>query len=99
MFCPERAGVMNELRSVIAQQDVIPLVALVLVFATGVICAMTAIISAHVRGYRERELAVHLIRELLERGLPPDEIASLVHASGVHAPDSLRCHRELVDRT
>src|SRR5271166_1776653 len=66
----------------------------ILVFAlgTGLICGVTRIVAGNLRGYRERELAINLVRELAERGLPPSEIEHLLRVSGVNfnVPEALR---------
>ena len=83
---------MSEFLSKINPHDLIPLTALVFVFGTGLVCGVTAILAGNIRGYRERELAINLVRELAERGLPPDEIEHLVRLSGVdvNLPKALR---------
>lgn len=91
---------MNQILPMVTQQNLIPLVAIVLSAGTGLVIAVTAIITGNIRGYREREIALNLIRELLERGLSPDEIARLLQTSGVNARDALKsCQVCTVDRT
>ena len=83
---------MTEILSKMSPHDFIGLTALVFVFGTGLICGVTAIVAGNLRGHRERELAINLVRELAERGLPPDEIEHLLRVSGVNVnvPESLR---------
>jgi len=81
---------MTEILSKMSPHDFIGFTALVFVFGTGLVCGVTAIVAGNLRGYRERELAINLVRELAERGLPPDEIEHLLRVSGVNVPEALR---------
>jgi hypothetical protein len=77
----------EEFISKINSGDVIPLTAIVLGILAGVIITVTGIISSAVRRYFERQMAANLIHELLDRGLPVEEIERLVVASAVESPE------------
>jgi hypothetical protein len=72
----------DELVSKLKPGDLIPVLAIVLGVGAGVVIAITAIVVGSVRRFRERELAERMIHDLLERGLPTDEIERLVRAAG-----------------
>ncbi len=76
---------MSEFLSRANPGDICALIAVVLAFGTVLVCVVTAILARSIRGYRERELAINLVRELAERGLPPDEIEHLLRVTGVNA--------------
>ncbi len=71
----------NELLSRVQPGDLIPLFAISVTFGTGAVIAVTAIIAGNIRGYREREMGIALIHELVERGLPTEEIERLIETS------------------
>jgi len=71
----------QELLSRLQPSDIIPVLAIAMTFVAGIVIAVTAIVVGNIRGYREREMAIGLIQELVERGLPTDEVERLVDSS------------------
>ena len=64
-----------------------PVLAIVLGISAGVIIAVTAIISGHIRSYRERHLMANLIQDMVDRGMPADEIERLAKLAAIKMPD------------
>ncbi|MFH1921734.1 MAG: hypothetical protein ABIP48_17865 [Planctomycetota bacterium] len=79
-----------EFLSKVPAGDVFPVIAVILGILAGVIISVTAIVSGQVRRFRERQLAMDLIHDLADRGMPSDEIERLVRASEVKDFKSLR---------
>ncbi len=73
---------LDQLLSKLLPGELIPIVAIVMVFGTAIITSVTAVIAGAVRQFREREMRVNFVRELVEHGLPTDEIERLVRATG-----------------
>jgi hypothetical protein len=71
----------QEFLSKLQPGDIIPVLAIAITFGTGIVIAVTAIIVGNIRRCREREMAIGLIQELVERGLPTDEIERLIDSS------------------
>ena len=76
----------QEFLSRLQPADIIPVLAIAMTFGAGIVIAVTAIIVGNIRGYREREMAIGLIQELVERGLPTDEVERLVDSSDLLVP-------------
>ncbi len=93
---------LEELLSKLGRNEVMPLIISVVAILSGVIIAMTAIIAGIFRQHRQQQLSVTLMHDLLERGLPTEEIERLLLASGLGDADvakkmkkrMLREHRE-----
>ena len=85
-----------EFLSGIPSPFLIPVVAIVMGISAGIIISVTAIVSAHIRRYRERALMANLIHEMVERGMSAEEIERLVAVSAIQSQEDLaesaRCH-------
>jgi hypothetical protein len=58
-----------------------PLLVVCVVFAVGLMVATVAIVGGLIHSYQRRRLEVDFKRELLDRGLSPEEVARIVEAS------------------
>jgi hypothetical protein len=61
--------------------DRLPVVIVTIVFAAGIIIASVAIIGGFVHTFNRHRLETDLKRELLDRGLSPDEVVRVIQAS------------------
>ncbi len=77
---------LDQLISKLQPSDIIPVVAMAMVFGTALIGVIAAVIAGTVHRFREQQLRADLIRELVERGLSADEIERLVRATGKRMP-------------
>jgi hypothetical protein len=80
---------LSELITKFQPDELIGLVAVVLGIPAGVIFLVTAIVSGHIRRYRERQLAADLIHDLADRGMSAEEIERVVRASAIETPEDL----------
>jgi len=81
---------LEELISKILPGDLIPLTAIALGIAAGLIITVTGLIAGTVRRIRERQMAMDLIHDLVDRGLATEEVERLVLASATEESDELK---------
>jgi hypothetical protein len=61
--------------------DRLPIVIVSIVFGAGIIIASVAIIGGYVHTFSRHRLEADLKRELLDRGLSPDEVVRVIESS------------------
>lgn len=81
---------MWEILSRFSGGELIGLVAVAGGILIGLTSALAAIIGAYVSCIREKRMAVEFVQDLLDRGVPPEEIAEIVRATGFEASDEPR---------
>jgi hypothetical protein len=62
----------------VSPNDRLPIVIVTIVFAAGIIIASVAIIGGYVHTFNRHRFEADLKRELLDRGLSPDEVVRVV---------------------
>ncbi|HEY4233146.1 MAG TPA: hypothetical protein VGM76_06955 [Lacipirellulaceae bacterium] len=65
----------------VSPNDRLSVVIVSIVFAAGIIIASVAIVGGFVHTYSRHRLEADLKRELLDRGLSPDEVVRVVESS------------------
>lgn len=81
--------IVGELISKISGSQLITLSAIILGILAGIIIPVVAILSSHIRGHRDRQLAANLIRDMAERGFTVDEIERLVRLSVIEDAEDM----------
>jgi hypothetical protein len=65
----------------LSPNDRLPVVIVTIVFSAGIIVASVAIIGGLLHTYHRHRLQADLKRELLDRGLSPDEVVRVIQAA------------------
>jgi hypothetical protein len=65
----------------VSPNDRLPIVIVSIVFVAGIIIASVAIIGGYVHTFNRHRYEADLKRELLDRGLSPEEVVRVVEAS------------------
>ena len=71
---------MEELLHRISGGDIIPILAIVMIFGSGLIVSLTAIIGRIVYRIRSDATAAQLKQDMLDRGMTADEIKTVLEA-------------------